>query len=77
MTHREIAERLSGLLGRAITAVEVPPPDGAPPEVIKMFDYMDAYGLPASTGQLRALIGEPTPIDITLGSLLDRSQATT
>lgn len=71
VSHAEIAERLATITGRAITAVEVAPPEGTPPEVNQMFEYMGAHGLPASTGQLRALIGEPTPLDDSLRRLVD------
>lgn len=71
ITHREVAERLSVIIGRTIEPVQVAAPAEAPPEVRKMFDYMDNHGLAASTGQLRSLIGEPTPIDLTLKQLVD------
>ena len=71
VSHTEIAARLSTIAGRAIRAVEVPPPAGTPPEVNRMFEYMGAHGLPASTGQLRALIGEPTSLDESLRHLVD------
>ena len=70
VSHRQIAERLSDIVGSPITAVEVAPADDTPPEVNQMFEYMGAHGLPASTGQLRALIGEPTPLDETLRQLV-------
>ena len=70
VTHREIAARLSALSGRPIAAVQVPPPDGTPTEVRLMFDYMGVSGLPASTGQLRTLIGEPTALDTSLQRLV-------
>ena len=71
VSHRQIADRVTALSGRPVVAVEVAPPPGTPPEVGLMFEYMGAYGLPASTGQLRALIGDPTPLDTTLARLLD------
>ncbi len=75
ITHREVAVRLSAVAGRTIEAVQVPAPDQAPPEVRMMFDYMDSYGLAASSGQLRSLIGEPTAIDVTLRQLVDSARA--
>lgn len=71
VSHREIAERLSILWGRPIAPVEVSRPEGTPAEVGLMFDYMGEFGLPASTGHLRALIAEPTPLDTSLQRLLD------
>ena len=61
------ATEIAEILG--VVAVEVEPPDDVPPEIKMMFDYMGSYGLPASTGQLRALIGEPTPLEVTLKRL--------
>ena len=71
VSHREIAARLSTLTGRSIEAVAVDPDPTVPAEVRSMFTYMDAYGLPGSTGQLRALVGEPTPLDDSLRQLVD------
>lgn len=70
ITHRQVAERLTPIAGRSIAAVEVPAPDDVPAEVRTMFDYMGAYGLPGSTGQLRAMIGSPTPLDDSLRRLV-------
>lgn len=70
VSHRTIATRLSDLGPRPIAAVEVPPAPGIPDELGLMFDYMGANGLPGSTGQLRALIGEPTPFEDSLRRLL-------
>ncbi len=67
--HREVAGELSALAGRRISAVEVAAPD-VPPDIAKMFAYMGAHGLPGSTGQLRALIGEPTPLVTSLQRLV-------
>ncbi|MEE2806658.1 MAG: NmrA family NAD(P)-binding protein [Actinomycetota bacterium] len=70
ISHREIAELLTNLLGDTVTAHEKQAPDGTPPEVQMMFSYMDTHGLEGSTQQLRALIGDPTPIERTLHALL-------
>jgi uncharacterized protein YbjT (DUF2867 family) len=69
--HRTIAARLSALSGQPITAVEVDTPEATPPDLAKMFHYMGSNGLPGSTGQLRALIGDPTPLDTSLKLLLE------
>lgn len=71
ISHREIADRLTDIAGRPVVAVEVSAPAGAPDELQQMFRYMGASGLPASTGQLRAIIGEPTPLDDTLRRLVE------
>ncbi len=73
VSHREIAQRLTELTGQTISAVAVAPPSDLPADVASMFDYMDRHGLPASTGQLRALIGEPTAVDTTLKRLIDEA----
>lgn len=70
ISHREIAELLTNLIGDTVTAHEKQAPDGTPPEVQMMFSYMDAHGLEGSTQQLRALIGDPTPVEKTLHVLL-------
>lgn len=68
-SHRQIAQKLSAIIDRPIEAVEVVA-DTASPELQHMFDYMGAHGLPASTGQLRSIIGEPTPFDDSLRRLV-------
>ena len=74
VSHREIAERFTRLTGRTITAVTVDPPSDVPGDVASMFEYMDRTGLPASTGQLRALIGAPTCFDTTLQQLVEEAR---
>lgn len=71
VTHRQVADHLSALTDRDIAARRVAPDPSIPPEVRSMFDYMDAYGLPGSTGQLRALVGDPTSLDDSLRLLVD------
>ena len=68
--HQTIAQKLSALGGRHVTAVEVSAPN-PPADLQKMFQYMGAHGLPGSTAQLRALIGEPTPLETSLRRLID------
>lgn len=70
VSHREIAERLSRLSGRPVTARSAHAPGEGGTDVERMFAYMHAHGLPASTGQLRALIADPTPLDTSLARLL-------
>lgn len=74
VSHREIASLLSSLVGRSIDAIAVDP-GPVPDDLGRMFAYMDRHGLPASTGQLAALVGEPTPLDVTLRRLLDHHVA--
>ena len=70
ISHREVASMVEATSGRPIEAIEVAAPDDTHPEVAMMFQYMGGSGLPGSTGQLRALIGEPTPLEVTLQRLL-------
>jgi uncharacterized protein YbjT (DUF2867 family) len=81
ITPRQLADRLTKVTGTTIRAVTVPAPEGTPPEVQMMFDYLDTYGLPGSSRPLRSLIGEPTPLETSLarlvGDLSDAAPAAT
>ncbi|MBK02453.1 MAG: hypothetical protein CL464_08370 [Acidimicrobiaceae bacterium] len=70
ISHREIAALLTRLTRNTVTCHEEPAPDGTPHEVQMMFSYMNEYGLEGSTQQLRALVGDPTPLESTLQGLL-------
>ena len=61
---------LTLLTGNVITAHEKPGPADTPNEIQMMFDYMDQYGLQGSTAQLRALVGDLTPIETTVQRLI-------
>ena len=70
ISHEEIADLLTLLTGNVITAHEKPAPADTPNEIQMMFDYMDQYGLQGSTAQLRALVGDLTPIETTVQRLI-------
>jgi len=71
ISHQEIADMLTSLTGDVVKAHERPALANTPNEILMMFDYMDQYGLQGSTAQLRALVGELTPIETTVQRLID------
>jgi uncharacterized protein YbjT (DUF2867 family) len=63
----DVAVAASSVLGRRVTARQVPEPEHVHPWLAAMFAYYDRHGLPTGSLPLRALLGrDPTDLATTL-----------